>query len=34
MDAVPSRALVRKTVTGWVDNIAASHPTRFMDIMQ
>jgi oligopeptide transport system substrate-binding protein len=34
MDAVPSRALVRKTVTGWVDNIAASHPTRFMDITQ
>jgi len=30
--AVPNRELVRKTITGWVDNVGASHPTRFMTI--
>jgi oligopeptide transport system substrate-binding protein len=32
MCAVPNRDLVRKTITGWVDNVGASHPTRFMTI--
>jgi oligopeptide transport system substrate-binding protein len=30
--AVPNRELVRKTISGWVDNVGASHPTRFMTI--
>ena len=30
--AVPNRELVRSTVTGWYDNVGASHPTRFMTI--
>jgi oligopeptide transport system substrate-binding protein len=32
MAAVPNRDLVRNTITGWVDNVGASHPTRFMAI--
>jgi oligopeptide transport system substrate-binding protein len=32
MAAVPNRDLVRNTVGGWVDNVGASHPTRFMTI--
>lgn len=30
--AVPNRGLVRNTITGWVDNVGASHPSRFMAI--
>ena len=30
--AVPNRELVRKTISGWYDNVGASHPTRFMSI--
>jgi oligopeptide transport system substrate-binding protein len=32
MTAAPARDLVRKTIGGWVDNVGASHPTRFMTI--
>jgi oligopeptide transport system substrate-binding protein len=30
--AVPNRELIRNTITGWYDNVGASHPTRFMTI--
>ncbi|HVZ00043.1 MAG TPA: peptide ABC transporter substrate-binding protein [Dongiaceae bacterium] len=32
LDAAPSRDLVSKKISGWVDNVGASHPTRFMTI--
>ena len=32
LDAAPSRSLVSKKIGGYYDNVAASHPTRFMTI--
>jgi oligopeptide transport system substrate-binding protein len=30
--AVPNRELIRKTISGWYDNVGASHPSRFLSI--